>query len=373
MSDPILTSEERWLQAALRSEGDTLPLRVEAGDLRRRWSERRRGRIVRRLGLVAAVASVAVVALALTWRPGQQDKPPLVAMGGLINVPWQPPTGPGLSAGRATISLTQPQSATSSFVIGCGWSVHGHLVGLTIGKQAIGKDYLFVRWKLALGPQYQIELVNPDDQTSFIGTAGNYTSQAAVDGSSGSIVFTDLTLNSGDPSTAPRRSGTFTWTCEQPATLGRTAPSLPSPTVDEQGVPALWILQNGTPVRRALTGCPITLTTPDRSLAASCATSNWWEPLQSLNSTLEVASGDSLAFALDGWTVTSADVVAAHSSSYPGSFENPLWDLKPILGNGAVAFSPPGPGNWAVHFTIEAARDDGSRLEAQYAYSITVP
>jgi len=373
MSDPILTSEERWLQAALRAEGDTLPLRVEAGDLRRRWSERRRGRIVRRLGLVAAVASVAVVALALTWRPGQQDKPLLVAMAGGINGQSQPATGPGLSAGRATISLTQPQSATSSFVIGCGWSVHGHLVGLTIGKQAIGNDYLFVRWKLALGPRYQIELVNPDDQTSFIGTAGNYTSQAAVDGSSGSIVFTDLTLNSGDPSTAPRRSGTFTWTCEQPATLGRTAPSLPSPTVDEKGVPALWILQNGTPVRRALTGCPITLTTPDRSLAASCATSNWWEPLQSLNSTLEVASGDSLAFALDGWTVTSADVVAAHSSSSPGSFEDPLIDLKPILGNGAVAFSPPGPGNWAVHFTIEAARDDGSRLEAQYAYSITVP
>ena len=373
MSDPILTSEERWLRSALRAEGETLPVRVEAGSLRRRWGERHRSRSVRRLGLVTTVAAVAVVTLALAWHPWQPDNPLLVAMGGGINGQSQPPTGPGLSAGRATISLTQPQSATSSFVIGCGWSVHGHLVGLTIGKQAIGKDYLFVRWKLALGPQYQIELVNPDDQTSFIGTAGNYTSQAAADGYSGSIVFTDLTLNSGDHSTAPRRSGTFTWTCEQPATLGRPAPSLPSPTADEQGVPALWILENGTPARQALTGCPITLTTPDRSLAASCATSNWWEPLRSLNSAFEVASGDSLAFALDGWTVTSADVVASHSSSTPGSFENPLMDLKPILGNGAVAFSPPGPGIWYVHFTIEAARDDGSTLEAEYAYPIMVP
>jgi hypothetical protein len=48
-------------------------------------------------------------------------------------------------------------------------------------------------------------------------------------------------------------------------------------------------------------------------------------------------------------------------------------DLKPILGNGAVAFSPPGPGSWYVHFTVEAARDDGSTLQAEYAYPITAP
>jgi hypothetical protein len=372
MSDPMLTNEERWLQAALRTEAETLPLRIEPGDLRRRWSERRRTRIVRRLGLAATIAAVAVVGLAATWHPWQQNQPTLVAFAGGINGQPQLPAGPGLSAGRATISLAQPQSATSSFVIGCGWSVHGHLVGLTIGKQAIGNEYLFVRWKLALGPQYQIELVNPDNQTSFIGSAGNYASQAAADGSSGSIVFTDLVLNSGDPSTAPRRSGTFTWTCEHPATLGRPAPSLPSPTVDEQGVPALWILQNGTPARRALTGCPITLDTPSRGFATSCATSNWWEPLQSLNSSLEVGPGDTLAFALDGWTVTSADVVAALSSSAAGSVDNPLVDLKPLLGNGAVAFSPPGPGSWYVHFTIEAAMDDGSTLDAEYSYPITV-
>jgi len=370
MSDPILTREERWLRGALRAEGETLPLRVEAGDLRRRWGERRRGRVVRRLELVAAVAAVLVVGLA--WRPWQADRL-LTVISGPINVQWQPPTGPGLSAGRASLSLSEPQSAPASFVIGCGWSVRGHVVGLTIGKQDVGSDYFFVRWKLALGPQYQIELVNPDDQTSFIGLAGNYTSQAAADGSSGSIVFTNLTLNSGDPSTASRRSGTFTWTCEQPATLGRPAPSLPSPTVDEQGVPALWILQNGTPVRRALTGCPLSVTTPERALAASCATTNWWEPLQSLDSALEVAPADGLAFALDGWTVTSAEVVASHSSSTPGSFENPLMGLKPILGNGEVAFSPPGPGIWYVHFTVEAARDDGSTLQADYAYPIMVP
>jgi len=372
MSDPILTSEERWLQAALRAEGETLPLRVEAGDLRRRWGERRRSRTVRRLGLVTTVAAVLVVALAVTWHPWQQDKPLLVAMAGGINGQSQLPTGPGLSAGRATISLTQPQSAPSSFAIGCDWSVRGHLVGLTIGKQAIGDDYPFLRWKLALGPSYEIELVEPD-QTSFIGSGSNYTSEAAADGSSGSITFTNLALNSGDHSTAPRRSGTFTWTCEHPARLGRPAPSLPSPTVDEQGVPALWVLQNGTPVRRALTGCPITLDTFGAGFVTSCATSDWWEPLQSLNSTLEVGPGEILAFALDGWTVTSADVVAAHSSSAAGSFDNPLVNLKPILGNGAVAFSPPGPGSWYVHFTIEGARDDGSALEAEYAYPITMP
>jgi hypothetical protein len=46
--------------------------------------------------------------------------------------------------------------------------------------------------------------------------------------------------------------------------------------------------------------------------------------------------------------------------------------LNPIIGNGAVAFSPPAPGSWYVQFMIEAARDDGSWLAAEYAYPITV-
>jgi hypothetical protein len=50
--------------------------------------------------------------------------------------------------------------------------------------------------------------------------------------------------------------------------------------------------------------------------------------------------------------------------------------LNPVIGSGAVAFSPPlsypAPDCWYVQFTIEAARDDGSRLAAEYAYTITV-
>ncbi len=159
------------------------------------------------------------------------------------------PTGPGLSLGRASLSLSEPKSPTASFDIGCTWSVRGHVMGLSIGKQVIGGEYVFVRWKLALGPQYEIEFVEPD-QTTFIGLGGNYSSTAATDGHTGTITFTNLTLNSGNPSTAPRRSGVFTWTCDLPTTLGNAAPPLPSPIVDENGVPVLWIIQNGTPVRR---------------------------------------------------------------------------------------------------------------------------
>jgi hypothetical protein len=251
--------------------------------------------------------------------------------------------------------------------------VRGDMVGLMIGKQAIGDDYPYIRWRPAPGPKYRIEIVEPD-QTKFSGGDSNYTSQTAPDGHTGSIAFTNLVLNSGDPSTAPRRSGTFTWACDQATSLGSPAPSLPSPAVDERGVPALWIIDSGSPVRRALTGCPIDLTTAAGHFAASCATNNWWEPLQSLDSTLDVAQGDSLAFALDGWTVTSADVVASSSSSAspPGTFPNGLVGLNPIIGNGAVAFSPPAPGSWYVQFMIEAARDDGSWLAAEYAYPITV-
>ena len=380
MSDPIVTEEERRLRDALRAEEDTLPVRLRPEDLGRRWGARRRTRIVRRLLLFAAVVVVAVVGLGTAWSIAPHGGPPVVSsalIAGPINVTSSLTTGPGLSSGWATLSLSQPQRATSSFDVGCGWSVHSNVVGLTIGKQVIGDDYPFLRWKLAVGPKYQIELVEPD-QTSFIGSNDNYTSEAALDGSTGSITFTNLVLNSGDSSTGPRRSGTFTWACEQATSLGSSAPSLPAPTVDEQGVPTLWILQNGTPVRRALTGCPIDLTTPTRSLAASCATSNWWEPLASLNSAFEVASGDSLAFALDGWTVTSAEVVAMPAAAgRPGgsgpSFDAPLQDLHTVLGNGEVAFSPPGPGSWYVHFTVEAAMDDGSTLDTEYSYPITVP
>jgi hypothetical protein len=291
---------------------------------------------------------------------------------GPISVTPSPVTGPGMSPGRATLSLTQPESATSSFDVGCIWSVPGHVVGLAIGKQIIGGDYPFLRWSLAPGPKYEIEFVEPD-QTSFIGSVADFSSQAVPDGSTGSITFTNLVLNSGDPATAPRRSGTFTWACEPTTSLGIPAPSLPSPTVDEQGVPTLWILQNGAPVRAALTGCPVELTTPAGSLAESCATSDWWEPLALLKSAVAVSPGASLAFAIDGWTITSAKVVASLSTSLPGSVDNPLQDLHAVLGNGAVTFSAPATGSWYVHFTLEAATDDGSTLDAEYSDWITVP
>ncbi len=382
MSDPILTEEERRLRGVLRAEEETLPVRLRPEDLGHRWRERRRRSVVRRVEVLVAVVVVVAVGLGAIWTFGRQgdtptaDGSPMIA--GPISVTETFATGPGFSIGRATLSLSEPKSSPSSFEIGCGWSPHGHVVGLTIGKQVIGGEYLFVRWKLALGPQYQIELVEPD-QTSFIGLGGNYVSQAAADGHTGSIVFTNLTLNAGDPSTAPRRSGTFTWTCDQPATLGNPAPSLPSPTVDGQGVPALWILQNGIPVRRAVTGCPIELNAPPgHSVTTSCPTSNWWESLAPLDSVFKVGSGDTLAFALDGWTVTSAIVLALPASaggpagSGP-SVDAPLEDLHPVLGNGAVTFSPPGPGSWYLHLTVEAAMDDGSTLSAEYSYPITVP
>ncbi|MFI5260028.1 MAG: hypothetical protein ACHQ01_10540 [Candidatus Limnocylindrales bacterium] len=377
MSDPIPAGEERRLRDALRAEEEMLPLRLVPEDLVRRWGERRRRHIVRRLQLVAALAVVAVVALGAAWSIAPHGPPPAVSappagpIGGPISVTPSFSTGPGLSTGRATLSLSQPESTSSSFSIGCEWSVHGHVVGLAIGKQLVGGDYPFLRWSLALGPKYEIEFVEPD-QTTFIGSAGSFASQGAADGHAGSITFTNLVLDSGDPSTAPRRSGSFSWTCEQAASLGSPAPSLPSPTVDEHGAPTLWILQNGVPGIRALTGCPIKLTTPAGSVAESCATSNWWEPLASLNSALAVSPGDSLAFALDGWTVTSAQVDTSRSTSQPGSIDNPLQDLHAVLGNGAIAFSPPGPGSWYVHFTIEAAMDNGSTLDAEYSYAIKV-
>jgi hypothetical protein len=391
VSDPILDGEERWLREALRAEEESLPVRLRPEDLGQRLGARRRKRIVRRLQLVAAVVVVAAVGLGAAWSIAQHGKPLAVSsapisgpvsvtpspgtgspwVNGLVSVtPW-PAIGPGLSSGRATLTLSRPKSPPSTFAVGCVWSVSGHVVGMTVGKQDIGGEYLFVRWSLTPGPKYQIELVQPD-QTSFSGSAANFASQAAADGQSGSITFTNLVLNPGNAAlTAPRRSGSFTWTCDQAPSLGSPAPSLPSPTVDNQGVPILWILQNGKPARRALTGCPIDIVTPTRSFATSCTTTNWFEPLQ--GSTLEVAPGDVLAFALDGWTVTSADVEAAQSSSPAGSFENPLMDLGAVLGNGAVAFSPPGSGTWYVQFTIEAAKDDGSSLGAEYAYLITVP
>jgi hypothetical protein len=377
MSDPI-SREESWLRGALRAEEATLPVRLRPEDLGRRWGERRRRRTVRRVGLAAAAMVVVAVGLGAMWAMGQRGNPiesqPVVAgpISGPISYTQTPATGPGLSVGRATLTLSQPKSSPGSFAVGCIWSVSGHVVGLSIGKQQVGGESLFVRWKLAAGPKYQIELVEPD-QTIFVGLAGNYASQATADGLSGSISFTDLTLNAGDPATAPRRSGTFTWTCERAAKLGQAAPTLGSPTA-ENGVPTLWIVQNGTPTRRTLTGCPIDLRTVANTVTTSCATANWWEPLRSLNSTLEVAPGDSLAFALDGWTVTSANVVAMPASSAGGpSVNSPLVDLRTVLGNGVVDFSPPGGGDWFVHFTVEAAKDDGSTLDAEYSYPISVP
>ena len=384
MSDPILDREESWLRDALRAEEDALPVRLQPEDLGRQWADRRRRNVVRRFGLVAAVVVVVVAAVGLSaswsmWPWGRlPEAQPTVAgpssvVAGPVTMTETPATGPGLSAGRATLTLTEPKSAASSFAVGCIWSVSGHVVGMTVGKQEIGGEFVFVRWEPAPGPDYQIELVAAD-QSSFIGAFDDFASQATADGGSGSITFTNLTLNAGDQSTAPKRSGTFTWACERPASLGSPAPSLPSPTVDEQGVPTLWLLQNGSPVRRALTGCPIDLRTPGHALTTSCAAANWWEPLGSLNSTFEVAAGDRLAFALDGWTFVLADVEAMPVSSAGGpSQDAPLVSLRPVLGNGVVAFSPPGPGDWYVHFTIEAAQDDGSKLQAEYAYPISVP
>ena len=64
------------------------------------------------------------------------------------------------------------------------------------------------------------------------------------------------------------------------------------------------------------------------------------------------------------------------SSGSPLGVDNPLAVLNSVIGSGAVAFSPPlsypAPDCWYVQFTIEAARDDGSRLAAEYAYTITV-
>jgi hypothetical protein len=331
--------------------------------------------MVRRVQLVVVLALVAVVASGAAWSIVALHGQPLAvssaSIAGGVSVTPSPVTGPGMSSGQATLSLTQPESATSSFGVGCSWSPTGHVVGLAIGKQVIGNDYPFIRWSLTPGPKYEIELVEPD-QTSFIGAAGNYASQAAADGHTGSITFTNLVLNSGDPSTAPRRSGTFSWTCEQAASLGNPAPSLPSLGVDEEGVPALWIIENGVPVRAAFTSCPVELTTPAGSFAERCATSNWWEPLALLKSALAVPPGASLAFAIDGWTITSAQVVASLSTSTPGSVDNPLQDLHAVLGNGAVPFSTPATGSWYVHFTLEAATDAGSTLDAEYSDWITI-
>jgi hypothetical protein len=300
---------------------------------------------------------------------------PMIA--GPVSVTETFPTGPGLSVGRATLYLSEPKSPTASFDVGCTWSAHGHVIALSIGKQVIGGEYLFVRWKLALGPQYEIELIQPD-QTSFIGVGGNYASQAAADGRSGTITFTNLTLNTGDPSTAPRRSGVFTWTCDPPATLGNAAPPLPSPIVDEHGVPILWIIQNGTPVRRAFASCPIELNAPGGGFGTSCATSNWWNSLAPADPVFKVGAGDSLGLALDGWTVTSAQALAlpAAAGGPAGSgptMDAPLQDLHAVLGNGVVTFSLPGSGSWYLHFIVEAATDDGSTLSAEYSYPITVP
>ena len=113
----------------------------------------------------------------------------------------------------------------------------------------------------------------------LIGLGGNYASEAATDGQTGTITFTNLTLNSGDASTAPRRSGVFTWTCDRPATFGNAAPPLPSPIVDEHGVPVLWIIQNGAPVRWAFASCPIELNAPGGGFGTSCVTNNWWNSL----------------------------------------------------------------------------------------------
>jgi hypothetical protein len=355
-----------------------------------RGDTRRRARVTRRLQLVAVIAIVTVVGLGAAWSIAQHDqapaasseRPPAVtapAIAGPISAVASPETGPGLSAGRATLTLSTPPAATSSFAIGCRWSVSGHVLGLAIGKEPVGSDYPFLRWKLIPGPKYQLEIVEPD-QSSFVGGNGDYASQAASDGSSGSIAFTKLVLNSGDPSTAARRTGTFTWTCEQAPSLGAPAPPLPSPAVDAESVPVLWILRNGVPASRVLSGCPIELTTPKGSLASSCATANWWALPASVKTAFEPAPGDSLSFALDRWTVTSAQVVALPAAAEgPGgsgpSIDHPLVDLPTVLGNGAVAFSQLelGAGTWYVQFNIEASMDDGSSLTAEYSYPITIP
>ena len=377
MSDPF-AREEAWLRGALRAEEDALPVRLRSDDLGRLWGERRRRQVVRRLALVAAVVAVAAVGLGASWSLGPwgrspQAQPPLSSpssmVAGPVTVTETPATGPGLSAGRATLTLDEPKSAPSSFAVGCIWSVSGHMVGMTVGKQDVGGESMFVRWKPMPGPDYRIELVAPD-QSAFTGLGIGSAAHAAADGGSGTITFANLTLNSGDPSTAPTRSGTFAWTCEKPARLGSAAPSLPAPVVDEQGFPSLWILHNGNPVRRTLTGCPAEMTTLAGGVESSCATGDWWQPLESLNASLEVSPGDALAFALDGWTVTSAAIVAMPVAS--AGPNTPVVGLHATLGNGAVAFAAPGAGDWFARFTIEAARDDGSTLDASYAYPISV-
>jgi hypothetical protein len=388
MSDPTLSQEERRLRDALRAEEESLPVRLVPADLERRSAERRRHRLVRRVELLLAAIVVLVIGVGGIWVLGHRGDAftaseasiapsPTIAgpISGPVSVVETFPTGPGLSLGRASLSLSDPKSPTASFAIGCTWSVSGHVMGLSIGKQVIGGEDVFVRWKLALGPQYEIELVEPD-QTTFIGLGSNYVSQATPDGHNGAIAFTNLTLNSGDPSTAPRRSGIFTWTCDEPATPASSAPPLPSPIFDGNGVPVLWIIQNGTPVDRAFASCPIELNASSGGFGMSCVTNDWWNSPGPADPVFKVGSGDSLGIALAGWTVTSAQVLALPAAAggpmgTGPTVDDPLQDLHPVLGNGVVTFSTPELGSWYVHFVVEAAMDDGSTLSAEYTYPIT--
>lgn len=390
MSDSFDPMDERSIREALRAEVETLPVWLAPGDLNDRWAKRRQRRSVRMVQFVTLAVVVAVVALGATWSiiPHGSTAADLTAPpagpavvgpphAGGVSVQPSFPAGPGLSTGRASLTLSEPQNVGVSFQIGCTWSATGHVVGLAIGKQQIGSDMPYVRWQTLPGLRYEIELVEAD-QSSYVGGPESYTSQAAVDGHSGTITFTNLMLNSGASTPAPGfgrapRSGSFTWDCDSATALGTAGPSLPAPVVDDQGIPVLWIIRNGQPERRAFTGCPITLDSPAGSVASSCATSDWWQTAQLLGPALTTNSGDRLAFALGGWTVTRSEVWAVKSSSPGGTVANPAESLDPVLGSGAVAFSAPGTGSWFVHFIIEASEDDGSSLRAEYAFTITVP
>jgi hypothetical protein len=374
VSDSFDPRAERSLRDALQAEVETVPVLLQPSELETRWAGRRRAGSVRRMQFVAIGVIAAVVALGATWSiiPHGSAAADLTAppAGPVRAAPRVFPTGPGLSTGRASLTLSEPHKIGSSFQIGCTWSLSGHVLGLAIGKQQIGNDMPYVRWQTIPGPRYQVELVEAD-QSTYVGSPESYKSQATADGHSGTITFTKLMLNSA--ASTPPRSGSFTWDCDNATALGVAGPSLPAPVVDDQGIPVLWILRNGQPERRAFTGCPTTLDSPAGSVASSCATSDWWQSPQLLDPALKTNFGDRLAFALGGWTVTRSEVWAVKSSSPGGTVANPEESLDPVLGNGAVAFSAPGTGSWFVHFIVEASKDDGSSLRAECASLITVP
>jgi hypothetical protein len=121
MSDPTLSEEERRLRDALRAEEEILPVRLTPADLERRSGERRRHRLVRRVELVVAAVVVIAVGLGAIWTFEHQGNTltaseASVAPSAMIAGPISGPvsvtetflTGPGLSLGRASLSLSEP-------------------------------------------------------------------------------------------------------------------------------------------------------------------------------------------------------------------------------------------------------------------------